>query len=306
MKRLRQSKYHYTLSASHKPLLRVNAGETIVVETIDAFGGRIKTEKDLPTPDRIPLDQVNPQSGPIYIEEAEKGDALVIDIVDIVINSKYGVTAIVPDFGGLTRTDYTRLLNDPLLPITRICPIKNNLIQFSNQIFIPVNPMIGTIGVAPESEAIKSLTPGPHGGNMDCPDVCKSNKLMLPIFTKGAFLFLGDVHAAQGDGEISGVGIEVPAECTLKIDVIKEKFIDWPRIESNNYIMTVGSYRPLDDALRIAFAELIFWLEKEYNFDRLEAYQLCSQVAKIRVAQMVDPFYTIIAKFPKKFLSSSS
>jgi amidase len=302
MKRVRQSKYHYTLCASHKPVSRINAGESIVVETLDAFGGRIVTEKDLPTSDRISLDQVNPQSGPIYIEEAESGDTLAIDIIDIAINSSYGVTAIVPDFGGLTRTEYARLLNEPLTPITRICPIRNNLIQFSNKISIPLNPMIGTIGVAPKSEAISSLTPGPHGGNMDCSDICKGNKLLLPIFTRGAFLFLGDAHTAQGDGEISGVGIEVSAECTLKIDVIKGKGINWPRIESDKYIMTVGSYRPLDDALRIAFTELILWLESNYDFDRFEAYQLCSQVAKIRVAQMVDPLYTVVAKFPKKYL----
>jgi acetamidase/formamidase len=165
-----------------------------------------------------------------------------------------------------------------------------------------MEPMIGTIGVAPEFETISSLTPGPHGGNMDCPDVCIGNKIMLPVYVKGALLFLGDIHAVQGDGEISGSAVEVPAECVLKVDVIKGKQISWPRIESKEYIMTVGSGRPLEDALRIAFTELILWLEEEYNFDKFEAYQLCSQVAKVRVAQMVDPQYTMVAKFPKKYL----
>jgi acetamidase/formamidase len=144
--------------------------------------------------------------------------------------------------------------------------------------------------------------PGPHGGNMDCPDVRAGNRILLPIYTRGAYLFLGDVHAVQGDGEISGSAIEVPAECVLKIDVIKGKCIAWPRIESKDYIMAIGSCRPLDDALRIAFVELISWLENDFGFDKLEAYQLCSQVAKVRVAQMVDPQYTVVAKFPKKHI----
>ncbi len=302
MKRLTPSVLHNTLSSTHEPIATISPGETIAVETVDAYGGKIGSEKDLPTPDRTPLSHANPQCGPIYIEETEKGDTLAIDIIDIIVNADHGITTISLDFGGLTRTAYTRLLNEPLPLRTKVCPIKEGFIHFSPQIKIPLKPMIGTIGLAPEFEAISSLTPGPHGGNMDCPDICPGNRLLLPVFTKGAFLFLGDVHAAQGDGEITGSAIEVPAECILKIDVLKDKLINWPRIESPDHIMAVGSCRPLEDALRIAFVELITWLENEYGFEKLEAYQLCSQVAEVRVAQMVDPNYTMVAKFPKKFL----
>jgi acetamidase/formamidase len=302
LKKLKPVKYYNTYSAMHPPALRIVSGETFEVETADAYWGKIQNNEDEPTSDRIPLSHANPQSGPIFVEKAERGDMLAVDILDIKVRTKQGATTMSPDFGGLTRTGFTRMLNDPLPPISRICPIKDDLIYFSDKIVIPMEPMIGTIGVAPEFETISSLTPGPHGGNMDCPDVCIGNKIMLPVYVKGALLFLGDIHAVQGDGEISGSAVEVPAECVLKVDIIKGKQISWPRIESKEYIMTVGSGRPLEDALRIAFTELILWLEEEYNFDKFEAYQLCSQVAKVRVAQMVDPQYTMVAKFPKKYL----
>jgi len=294
--------YYSTYSVLHPPAFEVEPGETFTVETADAFGGKIKLNTDLPTADRVPFEKVNPQSGPIYVKGAEKGDVLSVEIVNIVINASQGATTIVPDMGALTRTNNTRLLNDPLPPITKICPIRDGKIYFSNRIVIPMEPMIGTIGTAPEFESISSLTPGPHGGNMDCPDICIGNKVMLPVNVKGALLFIGDVHAVQGDGEVSGSAIEVPAACILKTCLVKKKKINWPRIESKDYIMTVGSSRPLEDALRIAFTELIIWLNDEYKFNKFDAYQLCSQVAKIRVAQMVDPLYTMVAKFPKIYL----
>ncbi|MGD0330565.1 MAG: acetamidase/formamidase family protein [Nitrososphaeria archaeon] len=302
MRIFKPTKYYSTYSALHPPAFEVDNGETFTVETADAYRGKIRSESDLPTSDRIPFENGNPQSGPIYVKGAEKGDVLSVEIVDIVVNANQGATTIAPDMGALTRTNNTRLLNDPLPPITRICPIKDGKIYFSNRIIIPMEPMIGTIGTAPEFESITSLSPGTYGGNMDCPDICIGNKIMLPVNVRGALLFVGDVHAVQGDGEISGSAIEVPAVCVLKADLIKKGKINWPRIESKDYIMTVGSSRPLEDASRIALTELILWLEAEYKFDKLEAYQLCSQVAKMRVAQMVDPLYTIVAKFPKKYL----
>ena len=272
---------------------------------MDAFGGKIKTERDLPTADRIELPFVNPQSGPIHVKGARKGDTLTVEIKEINPASDKGVTCLVPNFGGLTGTMYTRLLSSPLPPRTKICPIKDGKVHFSNDVRIPLEPMIGTIGVAPEIEAVSSLTPGTHGGNMDCPDVCIGNKLFLPVFVEGALLYLGDVHAVQGDGELCGVAIEIPAECVLTVDLIEGKTITWPRIESSDYIMTVGSCKPMEDATRIAFAELVLWLRDEYKFDLLDAYQLCTQVAKVRLAQMVDPQYTMVAKFPKKYLPTS-
>jgi acetamidase/formamidase len=301
MKRLRTGSVHYTLSPFHKPVLTISPGETVVVETVDAFGGRIKSERDLPT-EKVAIPYGNPVTGPIYVEDARKGDVLIVDIKGIKPRSAQGATCLIPGFGGLTGTSSTRLLCQNLPAVTRICPIKNGKVYFSEKLALPYEPMIGTIGTAPELEAVSSMTPGPHGGNMNCPDVCVGNRLLLPVSVEGGLLFMGDVHAVQGDGEVCGVAVEIPAEITATVDVVKGRKIAWPRVESSGEIMAIGSAKPMEDAARIAFTELILWLERDYRFDRLEAYMLCTQAAKVRLAQMVDPLYTVVAKFPKKYL----
>jgi acetamidase/formamidase len=114
--------------------------------------------------------------------------------------------------------------------------------------------------------------------------------------------YFGDFHALQGDGEIVGSGLESTADVTFQFELVKGKRIRWPRIENDEYIMVAGSVRPLIDALRIAYVELIEWLVADYGFDKMEAYQVASQVGVVRVANVVDPNYTVIAKFPKRLL----
>ncbi len=137
---------------------------------------------------------------------------------------------------------------------------------------------------------------------MDTSDARAGTTLYLPIFHEVAYFYYGDVHALQGDGEITGSGIETSADVTLQIDVIKNKKIAWPRFEDDEYIMVAGSVRPLIDAFRIAHVEMVKWLESDYGFDRWEALQILSQVGVARVANVVDPNYTVMAKFPKKYL----
>ena len=162
---------------------------------------------------------------------------------------------------------------------------------------IPLEPFYWTMGTAPELEAISTLAPGWHGGNMDAPDVCPGNVIYFPVNVAGALLHLGDGHAAQVDGKVSGVAVEIPTVGTMTVDLIKGKSIATPRIENPEYIMTVGNARPMEDAARIAFYELVRWLTTDYEIDRLNAYQLCSQVAKVRLANMVD-----IGQFPRIYL----
>jgi len=137
---------------------------------------------------------------------------------------------------------------------------------------------------------------------MDCVETKEGTTLYLPVFVKGAYLYFGDVHAAQGDGELTGVALEVSADVKLKIDLIKGKSIEWPRLEDEEFIMVAGSSRPLMEALKIAHIELIRWLVEDYGFDRWEAFEVLSQVGKCRVGNVVDPCYTVVAKFPKKYL----
>jgi len=186
-----------------------------------------------------------------------------------------------------------------------VCAIKDGKVYFGDKIVLPYKPMIGTIGTALEAEAIFAFYPGIHGGNMDLPEATVGNKLFLLVFMKGALLHLGDVHAIQGEGEINGAGIEIPAEVTVTIDLIKGKTIAYPRIESPDRIMSVccsGVGKTLADAIRIAFVDLVLWLEEDYGFERWDAYTLCGQVAEVRLGNI----WTVAMKFPKEYLTHNS
>ena len=297
----------YVIGPYSKPVATVTVGETITIETLDAFGNKITSAKDDITK-LITLPFVNPLTGPIYIEGAEKGDTLVVTIHDIEVTRDYGVSALIPNFGGLCGTVFTRTLQPPLPANIMLHPINDGHVTFSEDLdiqSIPYEPFYGTIGTAPEIEAISSLAPGFHGGNMDAADACPGNKVLLPVNVPGALFHVGDGHAAQGDGEVCGVATEIPTRGTFTFDLIKEHVIGTPRIESDEFIMTIGSARPMEDAARIAFHELILWLEQDFRIDRMVGYQLCSQVARVRLANMVDVLYSVVAKFPKKYLPST-
>ncbi|MBS7645784.1 acetamidase/formamidase family protein, partial [Candidatus Bathyarchaeota archaeon] len=244
----------------------------------------------------------NPLTGPIRVKGAERGDTLIVDIKRIRSTIGQGATYIAPSTRYISSIPLLRLLDVELPHMTRICPIKGRKVYFSDKIMLPFKPMIGTIGVAPEFEAVSSRFPGPHGGNMDIPDIGIGSRLHLPVYVEGALLYLGDVHAAQGEGESpSGVAIEMPAEVTLTVDVIKDKVVTWPRLETSKYIGTIvatGTNRTLEDAVKTAFIELVFWLEKEYGFNRWDAYQLCTQVSKVRLGNL----WTVSVEFPKRYL----
>jgi amidase len=294
----------WVMGPYQEPIARVASGDTVQVSTLDAFGNNIDSP-DLDLAEIITLPFVNPCTGPIYVEGAEPGDTLAVTIDAISITRDYAVSCLIPEFGGLCATPFTRMLNDPLPQSIMLHQIDDTGMTYDpalNIAQIPVEPFYGTIGTSPTLEAISTLSPGFHGGNMDAADVCPGNTIYLPVNVPGALLFLGDGHAAQGDGEICGVAAEVPTTGTLTISVIKGRGIPTPRIESDEFLMSVGSARPLDDATRIAFYDLVTWLESDYGFERLSAYQLCSQVAQVRLANMVDVLYSVVAKFPKRYL----
>jgi len=291
-----------TFGPLNKPVATVKPGEVIEVETWDCSANLVKPNQTLKNVlESGTLLYDNPITGPIYIEGAEPRDTLAIDIINISIPD-VGVTMVVPGFGGLEGW----LKSSP--PLTKFSKINDGKVIYrlddGREILLPVKPFIGTIGVSPPSEAISTVTPGKHGGNMDTPEVCSGNRLYLPVAVNGALLGLGDVHAVQGDGEICGTAIEIPSIVTLKIDLMKDKSIDWPRVESSDEIMTVCSAKPLEDAARLAFLELIRWLEGDYGFERYDAYMFLSVAAKARLAQIVDPLFTVVAKLSKALLPS--
>ena len=296
-------KYVYGVA---EPVARLAPGDILDTNTIDCFGGAITKPGDT----LAMAKGDNPLTGPFYIEGAEPGDTIAIDFLEMTVNGPQGVGALAPGFGAINPTDYTPMLNAPLPERIWFYPIHQNedtaTFEARDSKFsvdIPMHPFIGCIGVAPAGgEARSSIVPAEFGGNMDAPEASVGNTLYLPVNVPGALLFIGDGHAAMGDGEVAGSAIEVPLHVRLRVTVIKGQKIDWPRFENQNEIMAAGIYRPVDDALRIAFTELVGWIHSDYGLSDLDAYELLSKVAKIHLTEMVDPNYVVIAKIDKKYL----
>jgi len=296
-------KYVY---ATAPPVATLQPGDTLETRTVDAFGGVIQKPGD--TLAKVKGD--NPLTGPFAVAGAEPGDTLAIRILDLTVDSTRGVGALAPGFGALNTTSFTPMLN-PNLPekiwfydIDRAANEATFHALDSNfAVKIPMQPFLGCFGVAPAGgEARASIVPAEFGGNMDAPEVRPGFTIYLPVNVAGGLLYLGDGHAAQGDGEVAGTAIEVPLRVRLRVDLIKRKKISWPRFESEAALMAVGAYRPLDDALRIAFTELVGWIHADYGLSELDAYELLSKVARIHLVEMVDPNYVVVAAVDKKFL----
>lgn len=300
----RQGRYHYTMGPYSEPVLHIEPGDRVVVETRDAFEGAIRTEQDLPSR-KLRMPFVNPQNGPIMVEGADQGDALAVYIESMQPRGENprGTCCMIPEFGALTGTRYTATLNDPLPEIVRKVDLDAESVYWSDRVRLPYKPHIGTLSCSPEIDSINSLTPDNHGGNMDLPDMGPGSITYLPVRSPGGRLFIGDAHACQGDGEVCGVAVEHPTTTTIHVDLVKGWTIDWPRLENEDVIMTIGSARPLEDAARIAYRELVLWMATDYGFDKWDAYMLLSQCGRVRLGNFVDPKYTIGAAISKKYLA---
>ena len=300
--------YSYVFNPYREPIARVKPGERVTIHTDDAFESRITKREDLPSRALATAKFLNPQTGPIYVEGAEPGDTLAVRIESIVPTRDFAVSVLIPYFGGLTSTNFTRTLQEPLPERVWIWDLVdggNNLVNEELGVKLPWEPFLGTLAVAPDLEAITALAPGPFGGNMDVPDVKPGNTVYLPVWNDGALVYTGDCHARQGQGELCGVALEITSRVTVVFEVIKNKAIEWPRIESDEAIMVVGSARPMEDAARIANTELVLWLEQEHGYDRWDAYQLLTQAGGLYVGNMVDTTYSLVASVDKELLSSS-
>ena len=300
--------YSYVFNPYREPVARVKPGERVTIHTDDAFESRITKKEDLPSRALATAKFLNPQTGPIYVEGAEPGDSLAVHIERIEPTRDFAVSVLIPYFGGLTSTDFTRTLQEPLPERVWIWNLVDGDATLVNEklgVELPWEPFLGTLAVAPDLEAITALSPGPFGGNMDVPDVKPGNTVYLPVWNSGALIYTGDCHARQGQGELCGVAMEITSKVTVVFEVIKDRAIEWPRIESDESIMVVGSARPMEDAARIANTELILWLEHEYGYDRWDAYQLLTQAGGLYVGNMVDTTYSLVASVDKKHLGRS-
>lgn len=305
-------RYHATIDTVKyvygpaQPVARVKPGQIIEANTLDAFGNALQKPGD--TFAMVKGD--NPLTGPFYVEGAEPGDTLAVKVLDVQVDSDQGVGALGPGFGALNSTTYTPMLHAPLPEKIWFYPIDRTTntatfkaLDSAFSVKIPMHPFLGCMGVAPAGgESRMSITPGEWGGNMDSPEVSAGHTVYFPVNVSGALLYFGDGHAAQGDGEVAGTGIEIPMRVRLQVDLLKGRKTAWPRFENDRSLMAVGAYRPLDDALRIAFTELVGWLKADYGLSDLDAYELLSKVARIHLNEMVDPNYVVVAIVDKTFL----
>ncbi|MCH8255703.1 MAG: acetamidase/formamidase family protein [Gemmatimonadetes bacterium] len=300
-----QDTVRFTPSVGHPtfavrdPVMHIKPGTVLISNTMF---GPYYTEEGGAFPGEV---------GPFYIDGATTNDMLVIEVIRVRPNHDIAASQIYSDFGGLATDSRVRLLNDPIPARRYVWRLDHERMTGRTElpdsrmgsIEIDLQPMLGRVAVAPRGEeAFSGLWPGDFGGNMDAPEVREGTTVYLPIFHDGAYFYFGDGHARQGMGEVAGTGLETSMDVILKIDVIKGKTIDWPRLEDDQYIMVAGSARPLIDAFRLAHVELIEWLVEDYGFGKWDAYALLGQVGESTVANIVDPIYTVVAKFPKRYL----
>jgi acetamidase/formamidase len=293
--------FYNTYSFAHPPALHIKPGDRVVTKTVDA-GGVDWNGKSVASGG-------NPETGPFYIDGAEAGDMLVVTIEKVETNraTAYSSSLLAPytvDPGAIA----ARVDRDPKRVTWTIDKARGvaRLDQADIQpggIELPLKPMLGCIAVAPaRKEAISTGVPGAFGGNMDYASMGAGAKLMLPVNEPGALLFLGDGHARMGEGEVVGTGLETSMDVEFTVGLVKKKAIGWPRLETDTYVMVLGSARPLLEALQHATTELQKWLMADYGFTERGAQTLMGQTTEYEIANVVDPNFTVVAKIRKTML----
>jgi len=292
------------------PVAGVRPGTVLSTWTMDCFAGRVRSTSDLVSQVCDPR-FINPQTGPFFVAGAEPGDTLAVHFRRITPREARGVSTTVPLFGSLTATRFTAMLHPPLPERTWVYEIdvaagvvRYDALDSPYQVDLPLDPMHGTVGVAPALHEVRSsLAPGDWGGNMDTPEMRAGTTCYLGVNVPGALLSFGDGHARQGEGETCGVAVECAMDTEVVIDLIKgAPPTMWPRLEDDTYVMTTGSARPLEDAFRIAHTELVGWVQELTRLSAMDAYQLVSQAALTPLANVVDTNYTVVAKVAKRYL----
>jgi len=285
---------------------RIIPGTRIVSWTEDCFDGAVKTASDLASKVMAPGHD-NPQTGPFHIEGAEPGDTVAVHLLKIEPARSYGVSAVAPRFGALVSTDRTAMLAADLPETTWRYDLddarttaRSSSRDGQHTWEVPLAPFLGCLGVAPAAAEVRStIVPGPFGGNMDCPEVRAGNTVFLGVNVAGALLSFGDGHYAMGDGEIIGAAVEGAMNVELFVELVKRTATPVPRIENADEVMFVGSGRPLEDAARVAFTTMVYWVRERSGMSELDAYQFVSQTARAPIIQLVDPEYTVLVKIEK-------
>lgn len=295
------------------PTHRIKPGTRIVTWTEDCYDGAVTRPGQLPSKVQLPGHD-NPQTGPFYVEGAEPGDTLAIKIEKLEPARDYGISSSFPGFGALNGTDRTAMLGADLpetvwfYEIDRASSVARTRSQDGKLAWeVPLAPFLGCLGVSPPyGEARSTIVPDSFGGNMDCPEVRAGNTVYLGVRVPGGLLSFGDGHFAMGEGEIIGTAVEGAMNVELTVELIKRRDTPWPRIENSEWLMSVGAGRPLEDAARIAFKDMVQWVKEKTGLSEMDAYQFVSQNARAPIVQIVDPNYTVLVKIAKSRLALRS
>jgi amidase len=292
--------HYFNTLGSHEPVLRIADGDTVRTTTVDARGQDARDERVVDGP--------NPMTGPFYVEGAAPGDTLAVVLDALVPNRRRGWSR-----AALAQNVVDPTYVEELPPRDLVdwhVDLEANTATLTmpetslGRLALPLAPMLGCFGVAPElGQAISTATSAEHGGNMDYRGFTTGVTAYFPVFVEGALFHLGDGHAVQGDGEIGGTGIEISFDVQFTVRVLKGKRIGWPRGENVDYIWTAGNARPLDQALQHATTEMARWLQEDYGLDAMGTSILMSQCVEYEVGNVFDPAYTMICKMRKGLLT---
>lgn len=291
IKKIGRNQIVYEMGTKNAPVLKVDCGETITVATEDCFSYRLVNDTDV-LEECLDFSKVNPASGPIYVQGAKPGDTLKVRIEKITL-AEQGVAVAMNGLGVLGH-----LVKGSNV---KIIPIEEDAVIF-NDLRIPLRPMIGVIGVAPAEGTVPNSTPGDHGGNMDTIDIGPGAIVYLPVFQEGAYFALGDLHAAMGNGEVCGTGVECRGQVELSFELCTARNWSIPVVETSDAFNFVGSAETLDGATEKAVAEAVRFLKQEHSIPWHEAYMLASIATDVIVSQAVNPLKTVRVRVPKTIL----
>ena len=290
---LDDAKTLFSFDKDLEPVLKVPSGETVRIRTKDCFGNQLQGPEDQLS--EIDWEAINPATGPIYVEGAVAGGTLKVHIDNIELDAQTS-SCTGKDEGvcGDRFSDWA----------THFCKVEDGKVVWDERLSIPLAPMIGVIGVAPEGEPVNCGTPGKHGGNMDNTAIAAGATLYFPVAVDGALFGCGDMHAVMGDGEVSVSGAEVAGYATVTLTALPELSVPNPLIENDTHFGIIVSAESLDKASELAVQQMVDLLASHTNESEADLVMLLSLVADVRVCQMVDPEKTVRFMVPKYVLDA--
>jgi amidase len=295
-----QPEYYHNTMGAHQPVLKIADGDTVVTTTVDARGWDHRGESAAA--------RGNPMTGPFYVEGAQPGDTLAIQFESIMPNRDWGWTRniLAPNV-----VDPQVAVGMPPFELARwLVDTEQHSVMLESptpalaKLKLPLRPFMGCFGVAPpKGQTLSTGTSGEYGGNMDYKELVPGVTIYFPVFSEGALIHLGDGHAAQGDGEIVGTGVEISMDVRFTARVLKGKTIGWPRGESETHLFCIGNARPLEQALQHATTEMLTLLKEDYGLSAIEASLLMGQAVEYEIANTYNPAYSVVCKISKTVLS---